>query len=134
MSAFEKVHTMTAFYDGPRGGIADLEGRPHVYSSLFDESQGYADTFLLMPIQDSLFQLALEDWEIWCRWEKAFHAGTTTQWTHPALPADRARHEELERLIGDRLQPLEPMSRRALAEFRPTDNQGLEVRWIAITI
>lgn len=132
MSAFERVHTMTAFYDGPREGVADFRGRPHSYSSLFDESIGLSDTFLLMPIQEELLRLALEDWEIWLRWERAFHAGETTQETHPALPADRARHDELTRLIGDRLVPKPELSRRARAEFHYPSKQSLEVRWFPL--
>jgi len=120
---------MTDFYDGPRGGVADFRGRPHAYASLFDESAGYSDTFLLMPIQEELLRLAQEDWQIWLRWERAFHAGEATQDTHPALPPDRARHKELSRLIGDRLVPKPELSLRARAEFRYPSKQVMEVSW-----
>ena len=30
---YETVHTMTDYYDGPRGGIAEVNGRPHLYTS-----------------------------------------------------------------------------------------------------
>jgi hypothetical protein len=129
MSSFEIVHTMTDFYDGPRGGVADFRGRPHAYASLFEKSGVYSDTFLLMPIQEELFRLALEDWEIWLRWERAFYAGEATQETHPALPPDRARHDEISRLIGDRLAPKPELSQRARAEFRYPSEQLLEVCW-----
>ena len=133
MANFEAVYTMTTFYDGPRGGVADFEGRPHAYASLFDESVGYSDTFLLMPIDDELFRFALEDWAIWLRWDEAFRAGKTPQETHPALPSDRQRHEELERLIGGRLDPRPELSYRARAEFRPgSPGFGLQVRWTRI--
>ena len=124
---------MTAFYDGPRAGVADFEGRPHAYASLFDESVGYSDTFLLMPIDDDLFRLALENWGIWSRWESAFRAGDTPQDTHPALPSDRLRHEELARVIGTRLDPTPELSHRARAEFRLVSvGVGLQVRWTRI--
>lgn len=129
MNSFETVHTMTDFYDGPRGGVANFQGRPHAYASLFDESAGYSDTFLLMPIPEELFRLALEDWQIWLRWEHAFYAGEATQDSHPALPLDRAHHEELSRLIGDRLVPKPELSRRARAEFRYPSKQAMEVSW-----
>jgi hypothetical protein len=85
-----------------------------------------------MPIDEEVFRLALEDWAIWLRWERAFHAGRTPQVTHPALPQDRERHEELKRLIGDRLSPDRDKSSRARAEFRATPDQNLEVRWIPL--
>jgi hypothetical protein len=34
---FEKVYTMTDYYDGPRRGIADFDGRPHFYDSEWDD-------------------------------------------------------------------------------------------------
>lgn len=51
-----------------------------------------------------LFQLAMEDWNIWKRWERAFHAGETSHDSHPALPADRARHLEIEAVLDTRVK------------------------------
>ena len=95
-SEFETVHTMIGYYDGPRSGIADYKGRPHVYEPLSPEAPDTADGFFLQPVDKETFELAMQDWAIWCRWERAFHSGHTTQVTHPALPEDRARHQELE--------------------------------------
>lgn len=33
----EHVYTMTEYYDGPRGGVADFRGTPHVYRSLWTD-------------------------------------------------------------------------------------------------
>jgi hypothetical protein len=30
---YETVHTMEDYYDGPREGFADVEGKPHFYVS-----------------------------------------------------------------------------------------------------
>jgi hypothetical protein len=118
MSGFEIVHTVTDYYDGPRGGIADFRGEPHIYESTFEDATGYTNIYRLSPVTDSVFQLALEDWAIWLRWEAAFHRGETTQDTHPALPADRERHEELQRLLHGELTIDDNNFVRATAEFR----------------
>ncbi len=133
---FERVHTMTDFYDGPRGGIADLDGRPHLYESEWEDSaDDYASTFLLSPIGPDLLALALEDWAIWERWWTAFHSGAATLDTHPALPGDRARHDELEQVLKNRLTIDPENFVRARGTFRTAagwDGKGLapiEVRW-----
>jgi len=36
---YERVYTMTDYYDGPRKGIADFEGRPHLYEAEWDDVQ-----------------------------------------------------------------------------------------------
>ncbi|WP_441235728.1 hypothetical protein [Bradyrhizobium sp. 930_D9_N1_4] len=46
----------------------------------------------------------LEDWDIWLRWETAHKKRKTLDKTHPALPEERQRHDELATLIGDRLK------------------------------
>lgn len=98
------VHTVTDWYDGPRSGIADYQGSPYLYQSEYlDTSPSDMDAFLLIPIDQDVFQLALEDWAIWRRWEIAFHSGETAPETHPVLPEDRKRHEELQRLLDGRL-------------------------------
>ncbi len=116
---FEVVHTLTDWYDGPRRGVANFQGLPHVFESEWSDGNDMdLDTFLLMPIDSTTFSLALEDWKIWLRWETAFHHGTATRETHPALPEDRERHEELERLIERRLQIDPANAIRKKAKFR----------------
>jgi hypothetical protein len=101
----ERVLTVNDYYDGPRLGVAELDGVPHFYEAEFDHSADeYGDTFFLSPVPADLLALVLEDWAIWLRWERAFRAGEVDQDTHPALPADRERHAELKRLVGNRLR------------------------------
>lgn len=139
MRVFERVHTVTDYCDGPRRGLADLDGVAHVYESEWNaERDDYAETFLLSPIDPDTLALALEDWAIWQRWQEAFFSGRTDRETHPALPADRERHEELEALLATRLEVDSNVAVRKLGEFRPQADAGarprgamrpLEVRW-----
>ncbi len=101
----DRILTMNDYYDGPRLGVAELEGVPHIYEAEFDRSsEEYGDTYFLSPIDPSLLALVLEDWEIWLRWEAAHKRNEVTLESHPALPAERARHEELKTAIGERLK------------------------------
>ena len=101
----EVVHTVTDYYDGPRKGIANYQGIPHFYECEFGAANDdYSDRYQLTPIDEQLFQLALEDWGIWKRWEAAYYAGKTGLETHPALPEDRSRHEELAIILDNGLQ------------------------------
>jgi hypothetical protein len=134
---FERVYTMTDYYDGPRGGIASFNGKPHAYASLFDTSEeDYSDTFELRPVDDETLRLALEDWEIWIRWQDAYRAGLVSIESHPALPTDRERHDEITPILVARLEALSGPVVRARAIFRPTpghaDAEGgrwLEAQW-----
>jgi hypothetical protein len=101
---FEIVHTVNNYYDGPRSGIADYDGSPHFYDCIFDEQKDdYSDSFLLTPIDPETFKLAMEDWEIWRRWEVAFHSGKADLSTHPCLPQDCKRHHELKPILDRNL-------------------------------
>src|SRR5262245_11670603 len=100
-TSLERVHSVTDYVDGPIGGVADFNGTPHRYDAEFDDLNGeYSSVFRLKELPQDLFHLLMEDWEIWRRWETAFHAGQTTKETHPALPEDRARHVDLLREIA----------------------------------
>jgi hypothetical protein len=135
---YERVHTVTDYYDGPRKGIADLDGRPHLYESEWDDlADNYAFTFKLSPVTAEVFALAMESWRIWLRWETAFHRGQTTQDTHPALPEERSRFFELEPLLKAELKIVDGNYVRAQGEFKPFPNSGwrgvgfvpLQVKW-----
>jgi hypothetical protein len=100
---YETVFTVTDYYDGPRQGIANYLGTPHFYECLFDETKGnYSELFRLTPVTAEIFGVAMEDWAIWRRWESAFHSGIVEAETHPALPHETERHEEL-KLILDKV-------------------------------
>jgi hypothetical protein len=138
---FERVLTMTDYYDGPRAGIAELDGVPHFYESEWSNSEdSYTDVFKLSPVPDEILPLALEGWQIWRRWEAAFHQGKTLQETHPALPEDRARHEELAVLLSGRLGVNSARAIRACGTFRRRPDQSesgagwplLEVEWTRV--
>jgi hypothetical protein len=134
---FDKVHTIAHYNDGPRLGIADFEGRPHLYKAdRRDGEDEYASIFVLSPLSDEVFRLAMEDWGIRRSWQAAFLEGLTTRETQPALPEDQDRHKQLVALIGNRLVIDPARSLRARAEFRIEDptwrGRGfppLEVRW-----
>ena len=102
---FEEVFTVTDYYDGPRGGIANFNGEPHLYDCIFAEPD-YSNLYRLTPVSHELFLLALEDWAIWKRWERAFNAGEVNHDSHPALPAERDRH------LHARLEKVRPTSLR----------------------
>ena len=46
--AYERVHTVANYFDGPREGLADYQGSPHRYKSEWDEAaDDWADPFEL---------------------------------------------------------------------------------------
>ena len=93
----DTVYTISEWYDGARAGVADFQGQPHYYECVWDTPSGnYSSHYRLMPLDADTFRWALEDWAIWKRWSAALKAGQTTQDSHPSLPADRPRHEELQ--------------------------------------
>lgn len=74
--------------------------------------------YLLNPIDEETFRLALEDWEIWRRWRSVYDDDRTTLDTHPALPEDRTRHDQLAELLVVRLIIKESGLVRAKGEFK----------------
>jgi hypothetical protein len=97
---YEAVFTVTDYDDGPRRGVASYRGKPHFFECTFDDANdGYSDFYRLTPLDERTFNLAMEDWHIWRRWEIAFHSGKADISTYPALPSDTRRHEALKRIL-----------------------------------
>ncbi len=128
MSDYEIVHTITDWYDGARGGVADLNGEPHYYENLWKEGEDYwSEIYLLKQLDAKTFALVMEDWKIWLRWERAFKEGEATEETHPALPEEKQRHEELTRILAEQLVVFPETSLKATAEF--VYGQPTKVKW-----
>jgi hypothetical protein len=136
---FERVYTVWDYHDGPRSGIADYLGRPHHYECQWNSStDDYGERFRLTPIDDNVLSLALEQWGIWRIWENAFHRGEVPQSTHPALPDQNGRHEELEAMLNARVSGSKMPRQQATGTFRVLPGQSerpsgvmrdLEVEW-----
>lgn len=104
---FERVYTITDYYDGPRAGVADFHGAPHVYRSLYLDSETLnpdETRFELSPISQETLRLALESWVIWERWDIAVRRGeiaavdpTDSNWG--AMPEELVRRDELDSLL-----------------------------------
>lgn len=125
---WDRVYTINGYYDGPELGVAGYRGKPHIYEKQFDtEADNYTDRFLLSEIEPELLALVLEDWEIWLRWNAAYRQGQVSVETHPALQEERSRHDELVRLIGDRLKP---DRKHGIIRWAQFNDQQTEVRWL----
>lgn len=137
---FEKVYTVTEWYDGPREGIADFNGSPHIYMTLFDGvNDDWSDILLLAPVDEETFQLALENWDIWKRWERAFYEKRVAQTVHMVLPEDEQRFQELQKLLEGKLRIYTSNAIEVRAEFRSgkSDGSGIgrrqyEVKWTEV--
>jgi hypothetical protein len=140
--SFERVYTVWDYFDGPRDGLADFRGSPHYYKCSWDnEADDYSSEYELFPIDSSLLGPALEQWQIFKRWEADFHSGLVGQETHPGVGGINPRYDALEAVLNSALEPLGPPAHRATAAFRaippieplaPGIMRELEVSWSTV--
>jgi hypothetical protein len=143
---FERVYSVTDYWDGPREGVADFRGTPHLFRSVFRSDLGAwdDDRHYLRPLTAEEAALAVEDWAIWRRFAGHYRgkvAPVTTDFADwGALPEDRNRHRELRALLAPVFALDVAQCVIASAEFRalegaPADTvpgpmaPTLEVRW-----
>jgi hypothetical protein len=135
---YEQVHAIWDYHDGPRQGVADFRGVPHVFRCIFDKARDrWSTTFELHPIDPETLALVVKDRQIWIRWRRAFEAGRVSIDTHPHLPEYRVRHDQVTARLSERLVAAAMRSFTAAGTFRrigdgttaPDDEAGWEVRW-----
>lgn len=130
----DHIYTISNYFDGPIEGVTSLNGLPHIYKCIFDENEDeYSKIYLLYPISNTCFDLVMEQWGIWLRWESAFKSGAAPLDSHPALPEDKKRYEELVELIEKLLNENNPDFRTLRAEFiapeKPCPAGQWQVKW-----
>lgn len=119
----EAVHVENLWYDGPREGIADIQGQPHRFVSQFeDDRENGLDTYLVWPAAADEFALEQEQWRIWLRWDAEHKAGRVGDDSHPGHPGNDARWDEIEALLKPRREvPATARRARARMEYREGD-------------
>lgn len=96
----ERVYTIHDYWDGPREGVADFNGRPHVYRCVFDRvKDDWTQQFRIKLLTQEQFDAVMADWQLWLRWDDALRRGLTTSETHPTLPEDRPERERLRPMV-----------------------------------
>lgn len=97
---FETVQVVHDYWDGPRSGVAEYDGRPHWFENIFNEQQDdYSDFFWLTPLNEEIFELAKQQAEMFLRWRQAFNRREVDLSTHPTLPGDRETYNRLAAVI-----------------------------------
>ena len=139
---FERVYVELDWYDGPRGGLADVNSVPHYFQAVHDSSHPDApdDVYHVWPATGDVVDLEREQWAIFVAWNSRYEAGTAATDTHPALGGIDARYDELTDLLT-RHRAVPPGARRLAAEWRQAeratryhaDGPDYLVRWHAIT-
>lgn len=92
----EHVFVENEWCDGPRAGIASVNGQPHRFVSQWNEQDDeYLGTFLVWPVQPAELSLEQEQWRIFVRWNDQYEAGTVGSDSHPGHPGTDSRWDEL---------------------------------------
>jgi hypothetical protein len=95
-SAVNQILSLDDTQDGPTKGVAELDGSPVLFERVFDEARDqYTDVFEIRPLPPEAAGLAREQDAIFGRWLREFKAGRVGVETHPALPDETRRSEEL---------------------------------------
>jgi hypothetical protein len=136
--AFETVEFVWDYYDGPREGFARWNGKPVHFAFRGNcASDHLSDTFVVTPLEDDDFKLALERQGIWCEWDQAFRSGLTEWGSHPANPGQNAKFAELSARLKSLIEGKRSFRTRAVfratrgkADLSPGVLRNMEVRWI----
>jgi hypothetical protein len=114
----EQVHIENEWYDGPRAGIADIQGTPYRFKSRFDEkADEYLGTYLVWPANTEELALEQEQWAIFVRWNDDYERGIADVETHPGNAGVNKRWAELDALLKDRREIVPGDARRAKADL-----------------
>ena len=120
---FDRVLTVNDYRDGPRRGVAELDGVPHIYEAEFDDNgEGYGDTYFLSPIEPALLALVLE--------QRAACADPQAA-SGELAPAERVRREARARAIDDGLRTDPEHCRYFRARFGER-RSGWWVQWLPL--
>ncbi|MFD9883489.1 hypothetical protein ACFWZT_18765 [Streptomyces alboflavus] len=113
---FERAYAVLDWYDGPRKGLAVIDGVPHYFEG-WDYGLGdAADAYDVWPASEVAVAMEREQWAIFVRYEVS-DAGRDE---HPANGGVSARYDELELLLAPHRQPREGV-RRLMGEVRLDD-------------
>ncbi|MFE9107078.1 hypothetical protein ACGFJT_39665 [Actinomadura geliboluensis] len=100
---FERAHVELDWYDGPRVGVADIDGRPHYFKGHHYERYHEDDEYEVWPASTEALEWEREQSAIFVKWSERYRAGEVGPETHPGHGGN-ARHNELDALLAPHRQ------------------------------
>ena len=114
----EQVLVENEWYDGPRAGVANVNGQPHRFVSEWDEDEDdYLGSFLVWPIDADEVALEQEQWRIFVAWNEQYEAGEVDTATHPGHPGTNKRWDEIASQLATRRETVPPTAKQAKAQM-----------------
>ena len=114
----EHVFVENEWYDGPRAGVANVNGEPHRFVSQWDEEEGECiGTFLVWPVSPEVVALEQEQWRIFVAWNEQYETGKADTTTHPGHPGTNKRWDEITLQLASRSESAPAGAKRAKALF-----------------
>jgi hypothetical protein len=118
----ERVYVENEWYDGPRAGIADVNGHPRRFKSLFDEAEDEnLGTFLVWAVDSGELDLEIEQWQIFAEWNALYESGRAGVDSHPGHGGRSARWDQIEALLQPSRSQVPPEAQRAVAKLERID-------------
>jgi hypothetical protein len=114
---FERVHVESEWYDGPRAGLADVDGKPHYFEGWNHDPAGEHEEYRVWPASDVAVEWEREQWTIFVRWNERCEAGVAGPESHPGRGGIAARYDELTRLL-ERFRQAPDDARQLVGELR----------------
>lgn len=110
------VHTISDFYDGPRAGATEFEGRPYWYRSVYLDTSEWdpnEDRFELTPLTVDALSWEMETKRIFERWDSARREARIVwidgdEANFGAFPEEMARYRELNEKLQSYLSKTKP--------------------------
>jgi hypothetical protein len=114
----ENVLVENEWYDGPRAGVANINGQPHRFVSQWNEQEdGCLSTFLVWPIAADEVALEQEQWRIFVDWNEQYESGRADTATHPGHPGTNERWDEIAVQLAKCRTAVPTSARRAKAHI-----------------
>lgn len=119
----EPVLVEFEWYDGPRAGIAEVEGIPSYFRTDDFASPPDEASYLTWPVPPDVLPLEIESWMVFVAWNGRYEAGNATVESHPGQGGVDARFDALESVLStSRTPPSSAELRRA--DWLPVDLAG----------